>query len=157
MLHIAVYGGTQFHHKSQLQNSINIIIKYQPNQQMCSEREQYLQNRSELPRLTRAQQLNCLRVQNAFIQDLINKLGPCLEIEYFYDSSHPTPSVPSLDLAEDLLNESHILLQLAYFSSSGDLYAYGVSFNNRELKWKEIEVLSSYWQKEYYHRQHFNG
>ena len=68
-------------------------------------------------------------------------------MEYFYDSSHPTPSVPSLDFAEDILNESHIILKLAYWFS-GDLYAYGVSFNNGESKWEEIEVTSSYWQQE---------
>ena len=96
---------------------------------MRSERERYLRNRSELPRLTRAQQRNCLKVQNAFIQDLIdnNELGPRLVIEYFYDSSQPTPSVPSLNLAEDLINETHIILKLAYWSS-GDLYTYAVSF-----------------------------
>ena len=68
-------------------------------------------------------------MQNAFIQDLIDndELGPRLVIEYFYDSSQPTPLVPSLDLAEDLINETHIILKLAYWSS-GDLYTYAVSF-----------------------------
>jgi hypothetical protein len=48
---------------------------------------------------------------------------------------------------EDLINESHIILKLAYWFS-GDLYAYGVSFNSGESKWEEIEVTSSYWQQE---------
>jgi hypothetical protein len=110
-----VYGGTQFHHKSQIRNSINIISKPNP-LRMRSEHERYVRNRSELPRLTRAQRLNCLRVQQAFIQDLINndKLGPHLKIENFYNSSQPTPTVPSLDFAEDLINGTHIILQLAY-------------------------------------------
>ena len=102
--------------------------------------------KSEIPRLTRAQRLNCLRVQREFIQKLINNkdLGPRLEIEFFFDSSDPTPSV---DFAEDLINESHILLKLA-FRSFGDLYAYGVSFHNGETKWEEIEVTSNFWQQE---------
>jgi hypothetical protein len=66
-------------------------------------------------------------------------------IEYFINLSHPTPSVPSLDFAEDLINESHIILKLAYWFS-GDLYAYGISFNNGESTWEEIEVTTSYWQ-----------
>ena len=100
--------------------------------------------------LTCAQRLNCLRVQQAFIQDLTHELEPRLTIEYFFDSSHPTPSVPSLDFAEDLINKSHIILKSAYFGFSGDLYAYGISFNNRESKWEEIEVTSSYWQQEWH-------
>ena len=108
--------------------------------------EQYCRNRSVLPRLTRAQRLNCLRVQNDFIQDLIdnNELGPCLKIEYFFDASHPTPSVPSQDFAKDLANGCHIILKLAYWFSE-ELHAYGISFNNGEAKWEEIEVSSTYW------------
>jgi hypothetical protein len=117
---------------------------------MVSEREQYLRNRSELPRLTRAQQLNCLWVQQAFIQDLIdnNELGPRLEIKYIYDSSQPTPSVPSLNFAKDLINETHIILQLAYWSS-GDLITYTVSFINGESAWEEVDVGDSYWLTEW--------
>ena len=117
---------------------------------MCSEHEQYLRNRSELPRLTRAQRLNCLRVQQAFIQDLIdnNELGPHLEIEYFNDSSQPTPLVPSLDFAEDLINKTHIILQLAYWYS-GDLITYAVSFTNGESTWEEVNLGDSYWLAEW--------
>ncbi len=91
-----------------------------------------------------------------FIQDLIDndKLGPCLVIEYFYDSSQPTPSIPSLDLAEDLINETHIILKLAYWSS-GDLYTYGVSFNNGVSKWEEIEITDSYWLQEWERKQNY--
>ena len=117
---------------------------------MRSEHEQYLQNRSELPRLIRAQQLNCLRVQQAFIYDLIgnDELGPHLEIEYFYDLSQPTPSVPSLDFAEDLINGTHIILQLAY-SYSGDLITYAVSFTNGESTWEEVDLGDSNWLAEW--------
>jgi hypothetical protein len=117
---------------------------------MCSEREQCLRNCSKLPWLTRAQQRNCLRVKNAFIQGLINNdgLGPCLEIEYFYNLSQPTPSVPSLNFAEDLINETHIILKLAYWSS-GDLITYAVSFINGKSTWEEVEVGDSYWLKKW--------
>ncbi len=90
------------------------------------------------------------------IQDLIDndKLGPCLEIEYFYDSSQPTPLVPSLDFAEDLINETHIILKLAYWSS-GDLITYAVSFINGESTWEEVEVGDSYWLKEWERNQNY--
>ena len=103
-------------------------------------------DRSEIPRLTRAQRLNCLRVQREFIQELIDNkdLGPHLKIAFFFDSSDPTPSVV---FAEDLLKESHIILKLA-FRLAGDTYAYGVFFRNRETKWEEIEVTSNFWQQE---------
>ena len=103
-------------------------------------------DRSEIPRLTRAQQLNCLRVQREFIQELINEndLSPRDEIAFFFDSSDPTPSV---DFAEDLLKESHIILKLAV-RLAGDTYAYGVFFHNGETKWEEIEVTSNFWQQE---------
>jgi hypothetical protein len=71
-------------------------------------------------------------------------LGPRLKIAFFFDSSNSTPSV---DFAEDLINESHIILKLA-FRLSGDLYAYGVFFHNGETKWEEIEVTSNSWQQE---------
>ena len=99
-----------------------------------------------------AQRLNCLRDQQAFIQDLIdnNELGPHLEIEYFNDSSQPTPLVPSLDFAEDLINKTHIILQLAYWYS-GDLITYAVSFTNGESTWEEVNLGDSYglaeWQR----------
>jgi len=85
-------------------------------------------DKSEIPRLTRAQQLNCLRVQREFIQELIdvNDLSPRDEIAFFFDSSYPTPSV---DFAEDLLKERHIILKLA-FRLAGDTYAYGAFFHN---------------------------
>jgi hypothetical protein len=62
---------------------------------------------------------------NEFIQDLIDndELGPCLKIEYFFDASHPTPSVPSQDFAKDLTNGSHIILKLAYWFSE-ELHGY---------------------------------
>jgi hypothetical protein len=46
----------------------------------------------EIPRLTRGQQQNCLRVQREFIQELIDieELGPRLEIKFFDDSFNPT-------------------------------------------------------------------
>jgi hypothetical protein len=113
--------------------------------------ERYLQNR-----FTRAKRRNCLREQNAFIQDLINnnELGPCLEIEYFYDSSQPTPSVPSLDFAENLINKTHIFLKLAYWSS-GDLITYAISFINGESTWEEVEVGDSSWLKEWERNQNY--
>ena len=106
--------------------------------------------------LTHAQQRNCLRVQHVFIQDLIdnNKLGPRLVIEYFYNLSQLTPSAPSLDLAEDLINKTHIILKLAYWSS-GDLYTYAISFINRESKWEENEVQDSYWLQEWERNQNY--
>ena len=84
-------------------------------------------------------------MQNKFIKNLIDndELGPCLEIKYFFDASHPTPSVPSRDFAEDLINRSHIILKLAYWFSK-ELYAYGISFINGEAKWEEIDVTSTY-------------
>ena len=111
---------------------------------MCT--EQYCRNCSLLPWLTRAQRLHCLRVQNKFIQDIIDtdELGPCLEIEYFFDANHPTPSVPSQEFAKDLTNGSQIILQLAYWFSD-ELHAYGLFFDNGEAKWEKIEVLSTYW------------
>ena len=123
---------------------------------MRSERERYLRNRSKLRRLTRAQRLNCLRVQQAFIQDLMNndELGPRLMIEYCYGSSQPTPLVPSLNLVEDLINETHLILKLANWSSV-DLYTYDVSFNNGELTWEEIEVTDSYWLQEWERNQNY--
>ena len=123
---------------------------------MGAERERYLQNRSELPKLTIAQGLNCLRVQQAFIQDLIDndELGPCLEIKYFYDSSQPTPLVPSLNFAEDLINETHIILQLAYWSS-GDLIIYAVSFINGDSTWEGVDVGDSYWLTEWQRNHHY--
>ena len=103
-------------------------------------------DKSEIPRLTRAQRLNCLRVQREFIQELIddNDLSPRDEIAFFFDSSDPTPSV---EFTEDLLKESHIILKLA-FRLAGDTYAYGVFFHNGETKWEEIEVTSNFWQQE---------
>jgi hypothetical protein len=103
-------------------------------------------DKSEIPRLTRAQQLNCLRVQREFIQELIDNkdLGPRDKIAFFFDSSDPAPSV---DFVEDLLKESHIILKLA-FRLSGDLYTYSVFFHNGETKWEEIEVTSNFWQQE---------
>ncbi len=79
--------------------------------------EHYCRNRSVLPRLTRAQQLHYRRVQNKFIQDIINtdELGPCLEIKYFFHANHPTPSVPEREFAKDLTNRRQIILQLAYW------------------------------------------
>ena len=108
--------------------------------------EQYCRNCSLLPWLTRAQRLHCLRVQNEFIQDLIDtdKLGPCLDIEYFFDASHPTPPMPSREFAKDLTNGSHIILQLAYWFSD-ELHAYGISFNNGKAKWEKIKFSSTYW------------
>ena len=103
-------------------------------------------DKSEIPRLTRAQRLNCLRVQRDFIHELIDNkdLGPHLKIAFFFDSSDPTPYV---DFAEDLLKESQIILKLA-FRLAGDTYAYGVFFRNRETKWEEIEVTSNFWQQD---------
>ena len=100
-------------------------------------------DKPKIPRLTRAQRLNCLRVQREFIQELIdnNDLGPWDKIAFFSDSSDPTPSV---DFAEDLLKESHIILKLA-FRLAGDTYAYGVVFHNGETKWEEIEDTSNFW------------
>ena len=91
-------------------------------------------DKSEIPRLTRAQRLDCLRVQRDFIQELIDNkdLGPHLKIAFFFDSSDPTSSV---DFAED-------------FRLAGDTYAYGVFFHNGETKWEEIEVTSNFWQQE---------
>ena len=108
--------------------------------------EQYCRNCSLLPWLTRTQRLHCLRVQNEFIQDIINtdKLGPCLKIEYFFDTNHPTPSVPSQEFAKDLTNGSQIILQLAYWYSD-ELHAYGLFFDNGKAKWERIEVSSTYW------------
>ena len=84
-------------------------------------------------------------MQNEFIKNLIgnNKIGHCLEIDFFY-ASHSTPSVPSRDFAEDLINRSHIILKLAYWFSE-ELHAYGISFINGDAKWEEIEVASTYW------------
>mgnify|MGYP006179335305 CR=1 FL=1 len=103
-------------------------------------------DKSEIPRLTRAQRLNCLRVQREFIQELINNndLGPWDEIAFFFDSSNPTPSV---EFTEDLLKESHIILKLA-FRLAGDTYAYGVFFHNGETMWEEIVVTSNFWQQD---------
>jgi hypothetical protein len=100
-------------------------------------------DKSKIPRLTRAQRLNCLRVQREFIQELIddNILGPRDEIAFFFDSNDQTPSV---DFAGDLLKESHIILQLA-FRSAGDTHAYGVFFHNGETKWEEIDFI---WQQD---------
>jgi len=105
--------------------------------------EQPCRIRSEIPRLTRAQRFNCLIKQRAFIQELIDDddLGPLLEIEYFADPGLTT----SVDLAKDLINTSRIILKLA-FSRSGELRAYGVTFENGEAEWEEIQVTSSYWQ-----------
>ena len=99
-----------------------------------------------MPRLARTQRLNCLRVQREFIQEIIDNkdLGPSLKIAFFFDSSNPTPSV---DLAEDLINKSHIILKLA-FRLSGDLYTYGIFFHKGETKWEEIDVTSNFWQQE---------
>ena len=85
-------------------------------------------------------------MQNKSIEDLIDndELGRCLEIKYLFDASYPTPSVPSQDFAEDLINGSHIILKLADWFSE-ELYAYGISFINGEAKWEEIEVASTYW------------
>jgi hypothetical protein len=108
--------------------------------------EQYCQNCSLLPWLTRAQHLNCLRVQNEIIQEIIDtdKLGPCLKIKYFFDANHPTPSVPSREFAKDLTNGSQIILQLAYWFSD-ELHAYGLFFDNGKAKWEKIKVSSTYW------------
>ena len=108
--------------------------------------EHSCRNRSVLPRLTRAQRLHCLRVQNEFIQDIIDtdKLGPRLEIKYFFDANHPTPSVPEQEFAKDLTNRRQIILQLAYWYSD-ELHAYGLSFNNGKAKWERIEVSSTHW------------
>jgi hypothetical protein len=80
-------------------------------------------------------------VQNAFIQDLIDndKLGPCLEIKYFFTARHPTPSVPSQYFAEDLINGSHIILKLVYWFS-GYLYAYSVSFNSGNASGRRLRL-----------------
>ena len=108
--------------------------------------EQYCGNLSLLPRITRAQRLHCLRVQKEFIHDLINtnKLGPHLEIKYFFDASHPAPSVPSQEFAKDLTNGSHIILRLVYWFSD-KLHAYNISFINGKAKWEKIKVSSTYW------------
>ena len=108
--------------------------------------EHYCWNCSVLPQLTRAQRFHCLRVQNKFIQDIIDtdELGPCLEIEYFFDANHPTPSVPEREFAKDLTNQSQIIIQLAYWYSD-ELQAYGLLFNNGKAKWERIEVSSTHW------------
>ena len=108
--------------------------------------EHSCRNRSVLPRLTRAQRLHCLRVQNKFIQDIIDtdELGPCLEIEYFFGANHPTPSVPEREFAKDLKNRSQIILQLVYWYSD-ELHAYGLSFDTGKAKWEKIEVSSTHW------------
>ena len=108
--------------------------------------EQYCRNCSLLPQLTRAQHLHCLRLQNEFIQDIIDtdELGPHLEIEYFFDANHPTPSVLSREFAEDLTNGSQIILQLVYWFSD-EPHAYGLFFNNGKAKWEKIKVSSTYW------------
>ncbi len=89
---------------------------------------------------------HCLKVQNEFIQDIIDtdELGPCLKIEYFFDANHPTPSVPSQEFAKDLTNGSQIILQLAYWYSD-ELHAYGLFFDTGKAKWERIEVSSTYW------------
>ena len=108
--------------------------------------QQYCRNCSLLPRLTCAQRFHCLRVQNEFIQDIIDtdKLGPRLEIKYFFDANHPTPSVPSQEFAKDLTNRSQIILQLAYWYSD-ELHAYRLFFDNGKAKWERIKVSSTYW------------
>ncbi len=97
--------------------------------------EQYCRNCSLLPWLTRAQRLHCLRVQNKFIQDIIDtdELGPCLKIEYFFGANHPTPSVPSREFVKDLTKRSQIILQLAYWFSD-KLHAYGLLFDKGKAK-----------------------
>jgi hypothetical protein len=136
--HTTGYRGTQFHPQIPTQTIINIHRHMRL--------EYHSQNQSEIPRLTRAQRLNCLRVQREFFQEIIDNkdLGPCLERAFFFDSSDPTPSV---DFADDLINESHIILKLV-FRLFGDLYAYRVFFHNGETKWEEIEITSNYWQQE---------
>ncbi len=108
--------------------------------------EHSCRNHSVLLRLTRAQQLHCLRVQNEFIQDIIDtdELGPHLKIEYFFDANHPTPSVPEREFAKDLTNRRQIILQLVYWYSD-KLHAYGLSFDNGKAKWERIEVSSTHW------------
>jgi hypothetical protein len=108
--------------------------------------EQYCRNCSLLPWLTHAQHLYCLRVQNEFIQDIINtdELGPHLKIKYFFNANHPTPSVPSQEFAKDLTNRSQIILQLAYWFSN-KLHAYGLFFDNGKAKWEQIKVSYTYW------------
>jgi hypothetical protein len=108
--------------------------------------EHSCRNRSVLPRLTRAQQLHCLRVQNEFIQDIIDtdELWPRLKIEYFFNANHPTPSVPEQEFAKDLTNRRQIILQLAYWYSD-ELHTYGLSFDNGKAKWERIEVSSTHW------------
>ena len=98
----------------------------------------------EIPRLTRGQQQNCLRVQREFIQELIDTedLGPRLEIKFFDDAFNPTVKY---DYAEELLTSDHILLKLA-FKALGNLLAYGVSFNNGVTTWAEIENSLDNWQ-----------
>ncbi len=76
----------------------------------------------EIPRLTRGQQQNRLRVQREFIQELIDieDLGPRLEIKFFDDSFNPTVKY---DYVEELLTSDHILLKLA-FKALGNLLAF---------------------------------
>ena len=76
----------------------------------------------EIPRLTRGQQQNCLRVQREFIQELIDieELGPRLEIKFLDDLFNPTVTY---DYAEELITSDHILLKLA-FKALGNLLAF---------------------------------
>ena len=108
--------------------------------------EQSCRNRSVLPRLIRAQRLHGLRVQNEFIQDITDtdELGRRLEIEYFFVTNHPTPSVPEQEFAKDLTNRRQIILQLAYWYSD-ELHAYGLSFDNGKAKWERVKVSSTHW------------
>jgi hypothetical protein len=72
--------------------------------------------RSEIPRLTRAQRSQCL-------------------IEYTFDGTEITFE----DRAGNILNTGKILLKLAS-RINGDLHAFGVFFNNRQLEWEQIPI-----------------
>ena len=98
----------------------------------------------EIPRLTRSQEQNCIRVQREFIQELIDieELGPRLEIKFFDNSFNPTVMYNN---AEELITSDDILLKLA-FKALGNLLAYSVSFNNGVATWAEIENSLDNWQ-----------
>jgi len=95
--------------------------------------------RSEVPRLTRSQRLQCFINQRQIIEEIIEQEGPDIEIEFTFDKTNVTFE----ERAAVLLETKQLLLKLAY-QVNGETIAYGVKFNRGQPVWEQIWVQYNY-------------
>ena len=79
----------------------------------------------------------------SFLERASEELGANCGIDYTVDT------IDSLLWATvaGAIKESRIILKLAYYHPDGKQYTFGITFNNRQPLFEELEITDSYWQQ----------